>query len=137
LAREIALQALYLMDTSGTPEPEALAAVIRRDPADEKALAFARELARGAHARREALDRHIQETARNWALPRMAAVDRNILRLAAYELLFCPETPVRVVIDEAIEISKKYSTEDSSRFINGILDKIKDRRAHDPKEDPG
>lgn len=134
-AREIALQALYIMDTSGTAEREAFAIVNRReDPGDEKTLEFARELLGGASGHRPELDKHIQETAENWALSRMAAVDRNMLRLAVYELLFRLETPVNVVIDEAIEIVRKYSTEESTRFVNGILDKIKSLRG---KERPG
>ncbi|MBI2362929.1 MAG: transcription antitermination factor NusB, partial [Elusimicrobia bacterium] len=100
-------------------------------PADEKTLVFARELADGAYARRDDLDAHIQAVAQNWSLERMAAVDRNILRMASFELLHHPQTPVRVVIDEAIEIAKAFSSAESSKFINGILDKVKDRRAAD------
>ena len=77
---------------------------------------------------RPELDKHIQATAQNWAMPRMACVDRNVLRLASFELLMRNDTPVNVVIDEAIEIARKYSTEDSTKFINGILDKIKEHR---------
>ena len=125
-AREIALQALYIVDTSGTARREAFSIVNRRETLeDEKTLEFARELFHGADERREDLDAHIQSTAENWALSRMAAVDRNILRLASFELLYRPETPVNVIIDEAIEIARKFSTEDSTKFINGILDKIK------------
>ena len=127
--REIALQALYIMDTSGTPEAEAFAIVNRREePGDEKTLQFARELIRGATSHGPELDRLIEGAAQNWALARMAAVDRNVLRLSAFELLHRVETPVNVVIDEAIEIVRKYSTEDSTRFVNGILDKLKEHR---------
>ena len=129
-AREIALQALYIIDTSGTPEQEAFDIVNRRqdEPGDEKTLEFARELVAGANKARPELDKLIEGAAQNWALARMAAVDRNVLRLSAYELLHRPETPVNVVIDEAIEIVRKFSTEDSTRFINGILDKLKEHR---------
>jgi N utilization substance protein B len=128
-AREIALQALYIIDTSGTAEAEAFAIVNRRDdPADEKTLEFARSLVAGAVEFKPALDKLIEAAAQNWALVRMAAVDRNVLRLSAYELLHRRDTPVNVVIDEAIEIVRKYSTEDSTRFINGILDKLKEHR---------
>ena len=139
--REIALQALYVADTSGTDTGEAFAIVNRRaakEKADEKTLEFALDLVTGTAERRGEIDKRIEETAENWSLARMAAVDRNLLRLAAYELLFRPETPANVVIDEAIEIARKYSTEDSTRFINGILDKIKDKRPRDgSKADPG
>lgn len=132
-AREIALQSLYIMDTSGTPEKEAFAIVNRREePGDEKTLEFAHELVSGATANRPELDKHIEATAENWALSRMAAVDRNMLRLAVYELLFRVDTPVNVIIDEAIEIVRKFSTEESTRFVNGILDKIRTMR---PKND--
>ncbi|MDE2039440.1 MAG: transcription antitermination factor NusB [Elusimicrobia bacterium] len=128
-AREIALQALYIIDTSGTAEEEAFAIVNRREePGDEATLGFARELLRGATLHRPELDRLIEGAAQNWALGRMAAVDRNVLRLSAFELLHRLETPVNVVIDEAIEIVRKYSTEDSTRFINGILDTLKEHR---------
>ena len=136
-AREIALQALYVMDTAGTDQTEAFALVNRReDPGDESTLDFARSLVSGACAARETLDRNIEAAAQNWSLSRMAAVDRNLLRLAAYELLYTPATPANVVIDEAIEIARKFSTEDSTRFINGILDKIKEERppAQAPKK---
>ena len=128
-AREIALQALYIVDTSGTPAAEAFAIVNRReDPGDTTTLEFARSLIAGASASLEAVDRQIESAAANWSLVRMAAVDRSVLRLAAYELLYEPGTPANVVIDEAIEIARKFSTEDATRFVNGILDKIKQNR---------
>ena len=130
--REIALQALYIADTSRTPVEEAIKIVNRRRPDSEEAdaatLAFAEELIQGTCERRPELDALIEKTAQNWTIARMAAVDRSMLRLAAYELLFHADTPVGVIIDEAIEIVRKYSGEDSTRFINGILDKIKDKR---------
>jgi N utilization substance protein B len=128
-AREIALQALYIIDTSSTPENEAFAIVNRReDPGDEQTLAFARELVAGTTAGRVDIDAAIEKTAENWTVARMAAVDRNVLRMAGYELMHRSDTPVNVVIDEAIEIARKYSTEESTRFINGILDKLKNKR---------
>ena len=127
LAREIALQALYVADVSGTPADEAFAVVTRRedDAPDPETLEFARALALGALERRDELDGLIQQRAQNWAMNRMAAVDRNVLRLAAYELVARPDTPLGVVIDEAIEIVRKYSTEEATRFVNGILDALK------------
>ncbi len=129
--RETALQALYLCDTGRMSAAEALQIVTAGAPLDEKTLAFARELAQGAEENQAALDEHIRTIAKNWSLERMAAVDRNILRMAAYELLFQPQTPLRVVIDEALEISKLFASAESSKFINGILDKIKDHRPSD------
>ncbi len=66
----------------------------------------------------------IQEVAENWRLDRMAAIDRNILRLGAYEVLFCPDVPAKLAINEALELAKRYSTSQSSRFVNGILDRV-------------
>ena len=136
LAREIALQALYVADVAHTPAAEAFAIVTRREgeEADAETLAFARELALGAIERVEKLDATIQEQAANWSMVRMAAVDRNVLRLAAYELEARLDTPVGVIIDEAIEIVRKYSTEEATRFINGILDSLKRLRDDKPKK---
>lgn len=143
LAREIALQALYVADVAPTAAGEAFAIVTRRregEEADAETLDFARSLVEGALSRREELDKLIAEKAANWTLPRMAAVDRNVLRLAAYELEARPDTPVGVIIDEAIEIVRKYSAEEATRFVNGVLDGLKARRAprkkHARKKEP-
>ncbi len=139
LAREIALQALYLVDVAHTPAAEAFAIVNRRgDKHEEKNLDFARSLLDGAIAKLGEIDAHIAATAENWPIKRMAAVDRNVLRLAAFELAYERDTPVSVVIDEAIEIVRKYSTEDATKFINGILDKLKALRPPPdaPEKDP-
>ena len=131
LARETVLQALYLTDTTTMGPGEAFV-IAGGEALDEETARFTRELLDGAAADREALDREIQATAENWAVARMASVDRSLLRLAAFELLHCPATPISVIIDEAVEIAKKYSSEDSSKFINGILGKLKDRRPATP-----
>lgn len=135
LAREAVLQALYLADVSIMPPLDAYDGILPGLPKglDEKSKNFGRELLEGASLRRDALDAAIQSSADNWELKRMTAVDRNILRLSSYELLHHAETPVSVVIDEAIEIAKKYSSEDSPGFINGVLDKIKALRPVEPK----
>ena len=131
-ARETALQILYLTDVAKMPVEDAILAVLADTELPDKANDFSTLLARGAMEHRPALDQFIVKYAENWELHRMAAVDRNILRLAAYELLHYPETPVSVVIDEAVEIAKSYSTQDSGKFVNGILDKIKLERPEDP-----
>ncbi|MDE2292873.1 MAG: transcription antitermination factor NusB [Elusimicrobia bacterium] len=131
--RESALQALYLMDTGRMSAAEGFLIATAGIQLDEKTAAFARELADGTEARLEELDERIRQTAKNWSLERMAAVDRNLLRLASFELLHHPHTPVRVVIDEAIEIAKTFSSAESSKFINGILDKVKDHRTTEPE----
>ena len=93
---------------------------------DEAALRlFAEPLIRGTLQHRDAIDAEIKKHAQNWDLHRMAAVDRNILRLAIYEMLHREDIPPVVSINEAVDIAKKFSTEDSGKFVNGILDKIK------------
>ncbi len=86
--------------------------------------AFAVTLASGAWDRRSTLDEQIGEAARNWRVPRMAAIDRLVLRLAVRELTAHPETPPRVVIDEAIELARTYSGDEAARFVNGVLDGV-------------
>src|SRR5581483_4419005 len=111
--REFALQALYLADISDLPEQREFRSLTRGTNIDEKGREFAEALAAGALAQLERLDEVIRKYAQNWDIARMAALDRNILRLGAYEILFQPETPVSVIIDEAVEIAKTYSTAES------------------------
>jgi N utilization substance protein B len=85
---------------------------------------FTEQLVRGVLEYRPLLDRHIGEAAQNWSLTRMSAVDLALLRIATFELLFQPDIPVAVTLNEAIEIAKRYGTKDSPNFINGLLDKI-------------
>jgi len=91
----------------------------------EKVRAFATELVRGTISRIKEIDRLIQGHTKNWRLSRMAAVDRNVLRLAVFELLSDAKRPDTVVINEALEIAKKFSTNESAQFVNGVLDSIK------------
>ena len=91
----------------------------------EKVREFASELFRGTISRIKEIDRLIQGHTKNWRLSRMAAVDRNVLRLAVFELLSDVKTPDTVVINEALEIAKKFSTNESAQFVNGVLDSIK------------
>ncbi|MEP6663753.1 MAG: transcription antitermination factor NusB [Verrucomicrobiota bacterium] len=94
--------------------------------AEETALrVFAEPLIRGALENRPQIDEHIRKHAQNWDIHRMAVVDRNILRLAIYEMLFRDDIPPVVSINEAVDIAKKFSTDDSGKFVNGILDKVK------------
>jgi N utilization substance protein B len=86
---------------------------------------FAEPLIRGTIQHRDEIDALIREHAKNWELPRIAAVDRNVLRLAIYEMLHRQDIPPVVSINEAVDIAKKFSTEDSGKFVNGILDKVK------------
>lgn len=124
-ARECSLQMLYTVDTCNIPVETVLDFFSDSLPTVEVYREFVEKLFRGVCQRREEIDCLIKQYVKNWDLERMAKVDRNIIRLAAYEILATPETPISVIIDEAVEISKKYSTKDSSKFVNGILDKLK------------
>jgi len=121
-AREFALQALYQQDTAGGTGLEVLAGHF--DPLDRETRAFAEELLRGVTRERAEIDQLIEKASTNWKLERMARVDRNILRLAVFEFLRLPDVPVRVTLNEAIELGKKFGSEESPGFVNGILDKI-------------
>jgi len=124
-AREVALQALYQWEVRGEAFEADLEAFLAEWAPDREAADFARDLVLGCRMWREELDRVIADAARHWSLERMARVDRNILRLAAYELLHREDIPPKVSINEAVELAKRFSTADSGAFVNGILDRIK------------
>src|SRR5260221_10791308 len=126
--REAALQMVYLVDVCGLDVDKIPEAVLSDEPLAPKTLVFARHLAAGTVAHWDRIDKLVSHQAKNWEMKRMAAIDRSILRLASFELLEELETPVNVVINEALELAKKYSTAESSKFVNGILDKIKNER---------
>ena len=132
--REAALQALTLYDLCGwalDDIPERAWADVDLQP---KIRAFAWHLAEGVINEKDRIDALIVKTAQNWEIKRMASIDRNIMRLATFELLYDLETPERVVINEALEIVKLFSTDESYKFVNGILDKIREERpAHGKK----
>lgn len=124
-AREVALQFLYQLDLQGEGDPTPQAADFwARHAVDSEARAFAETLVRGTKQRQAAIDELIVRAAEHWDLDRMAVVDRNILRLAVYELVWHTDIPPKVAINEAIEIAKKFGTAESSRFVNGVLDRI-------------
>src|SRR5215831_2243639 len=123
--REVALQFLYQLDLHDEVDPAAHETDFwARHPVDDDTRAFASALVTGTKRRQDEIDRLIAQYAEHWDLDRMAVVDRNILRLAVYELLEQSKVPPKVAINEAIEISKKFGTRESSRFINGILDRV-------------
>jgi transcription antitermination protein NusB len=124
-ARECALQALYQLDTSGGSASDVLAGLWAHfEPVDDDTKTFAEALVRGAQREQGVIDELIQRASTNWKIERMARVDRNILRLAVYEILKRSDVPLKVTLNEAIELSKKYGSEESSAFVNGILDRI-------------
>lgn len=123
-ARERALQALYQIDVAAEGIDDALAAFWRSfEPAEREVQELAEALVRGVAAHRREVDEAIENASAHWRLDRMARVDRNVLRLAVYELLRT-DVPVKVVINEAIELGKKFGSESSGAFVNGVLDKI-------------
>jgi N utilization substance protein B len=122
--REIALQVLYQLEQNPGQGPDEISQFILRRLREPKLCAFASALVGGVLEHQPRIDSLISEVAENWRLDRMAAIDRNILRLGAYELLYCEEVPTKVAINEALELAKRYSTAQSSRFVNGILDRL-------------
>ena len=126
-SREYALQMLYQYDMSHQPEglPEGLINgfwTFKEVP--ENVREFTDNIVEGVIKNLSMIDSKIKQSAMNWSIDRMAVVDRNILRMAIYELLFIKDIPVKVTINEAIEIAKRYGGEDSSSFVNGILDRV-------------
>ncbi|MBU0984743.1 MAG: transcription antitermination factor NusB [candidate division Zixibacteria bacterium] len=121
-ARELVLKGLYAEEVGDIPHDEVLARIIVADDLSQLALEFARTLYAQVRENRAWADEHISQLARNWDLDRIAAIDRNILRMAMVELKVMVDVPVKVVLNEAIELAKRYSTAESSAFVNGILD---------------
>lgn len=138
LGRELALQILYQLDLRGEEVFNELDECLKeaQEEPDPEVLAFARELIVGFWERSREIDGKIEAAAKNWQLKRMAVIDRNILRLATYELLYRQDIPPLVSINEAIDMAKKYSTPHSGRFVNGILDNIRLTWAPSAKKKP-
>lgn len=127
LARECALQILYQLDITKDELPLVLSDYWTEigSGVDESAKEFANSLVSGTQENLAKIDAVISKYADNWQIKRMATVDRNILRLATYEMLFIKDIPPKVSINEAIELAKKYGDAESNKFVNGVLDKIK------------
>jgi transcription antitermination factor NusB len=130
--RELALQMLYQMDLRRSDLAEELQTFLKHEEPDAETRQFALRLIEGVREHKVEIDKSIQAVAQNWDIARMAVIDRNVLRLATYELGWCADIPPKVAINEAIELGKRYSTQHSGAFVNGILDKIKSQR---PVED--
>ncbi|NLA65997.1 MAG: transcription antitermination factor NusB [Leucobacter sp.] len=126
-ARKRALDMLFQADVRAEPLTEIIAAEARRAAGEPERMAswlYAREIVDGVSDHREEIDELISTYAQGWVIERMPNVDRAVLRLASWELLHNPEVPQAVAIDEAVELAKQYSTDDSGRFVNGVLAKI-------------
>ena len=124
-ARELAMQALFSMDMSCAFSAESLADYRKSFPPKKHVTPFFKRLTEGVLEHRSDLDTVIERYSSNWKVHRMACVDRNVLRLAVFELLYCDDIPAKVSINEAIDIAKKYGASESGSFINGILDSIR------------
>lgn len=124
-SRELALQSLYQTELNGQALVAAFDLLCSHFKVNRKAVPYARELIAGVADRLDEIDALIQKHAEHWRLGRMSVVDRNILRLATLELAFREDVPASVVINEALEIAKRFSTDEAAPFINGILDAIR------------
>ncbi|MDA0738998.1 MAG: transcription antitermination factor NusB [Nitrospirae bacterium] len=128
-ARELALQVLFQWDFHGTTD-----GWLDEFWAQQRSLkpvrVFANQLVVGVQAQQEEIDQLIEQVAENWSLDRMAIVDRNILRQTIYELIWIPDIPAKVSVDEALQLAKSFADDEAKRFVNGILDKI---LRHDPR----
>jgi N utilization substance protein B len=122
--REAALQVLYQIDTSGASAEQALSLFFAHLASSDEGSDFASELVRRAEVDHERIDALIRDVSHHWRLERMTRVDRNILRLGVAELLHCADVPRRVTLNEAVELAKRFGSEGSAGFVNGILDRI-------------
>ncbi|MBA3725217.1 MAG: transcription antitermination factor NusB [Armatimonadetes bacterium] len=130
-ARLVAFKALYAIDVGGQRTEEALESALAEAQLTPDNRIFAEALVRGTMEKRSDIDTRLEGLARDYSLDRMAAIDRTLLRLGAYEILFHEDTPTAVAINEVVSVAKKYSTAESGKFINGILGEL-DRRKDGP-----
>ena len=124
-SRELAMQALFYMDMSRNDSNEMIERFCNNFAPSSKVLPFFLKIVKGAIQAKAEIDSILERFSDNWKLSRMSCVDRNIMRVAVYELLYCHDIPSKVSINEAIDIGKKFGTQESGAFINGILDSIR------------
>lgn len=125
-AREAALQMLFALEAAGEPVERVIADFWRETPGDAEGRPYADELVRGVAAELGATDERIRTASTNWRLERMTRVDRNVLRIGAWELVRHTEVPRAVILDEAVDLAKRFGSGDSGAFVNGVLDRIAD-----------
>lgn len=133
-SRELVLQALYQEELAGSAGLADFVEFCAHFQADKKAVPYARKLLDGVLEKKAAINQLIGRYAENWRLERMSVIDRNILRLAVFEMYYQEDVPDRVAINEAVEIAKRFSTDDSGSFINGILDSMARDTAARPED---
>jgi transcription antitermination protein NusB len=124
-SRELAMQFLYNLELNHQEVDEALKGFWEMNPADDSCKEFAEILIKGTNEHQTEIDAIIDRFTINWDIERIAIVDRNVLRIGIYEMLFRDDIPPVVSINEAVDIAKKFSTAESGKFVNGILDKVK------------
>lgn len=124
--REAALQMLFQIDASGVSSERAIELFFRHFEADPEGKSYAESIVRGVETAGASLDQLIEKASNNWRIARMTKVDRNLLRVAAWELAHGDNQPRAVILDEAVELAKTYGSEDSPSFINGVLQRIAD-----------
>ena len=131
--REAALQMLFQIDASGASSESAIQLFFRHFEADPEGKPYAETIVRGVEAAGADLEQLIEKASNNWRIARMTKVDRNVLRVAAWELAYGDNQPRAVILDEAVELAKMYGSEDSSSFVNGVLQRIADIVAAAPR----
>jgi N utilization substance protein B len=124
-SRELAMQVLFQIEMNGDDSEEAVELFCKHFEVSKNAKPFFLRLVNGVKACQDELDRLIERFSDNWKISRMSGVDRNLMRVAVYELLYCEDIPPKVSINEAIDIGRRFGTEQSPAFINGILDSIR------------
>ena len=134
-AREVALHLLYQIEITKGDYAQAFESYLEHHPQRQEVIDFSKILLEGTAKNINTIDELIKKYVKNWEIDRMAIIDRNILRLACYELYFVDEIPPKVSINEAIELAKRFGDVDSPRFVNGILDKIYKSETADKKGD--
>jgi transcription antitermination protein NusB len=122
--REAALQMLFAHEVAGGSAQQVITSFWRETPGDPEGREYADEALRGVVAELGRVDEAIRKASTNWRLERMARVDRNVLRLGAWELMDRPDVPRAVILDEAVELAKRFGSEDSGAFVNGVLDRL-------------
>lgn len=134
VARECALKILYQVEITRLSPQNVFSSFWEQEPEHHQDIRdFTMQLVFGVHEHLSALDQKLAEYATNWQLNRMAVIDRNVLRMGLYELKFAQGIPPKVAINEAVEVAKKYGDMESSKFVNGILDKIHKQEISDPE----
>lgn len=122
--REAALQMLFALEAGGGSAERVVAAYWRETPGDPEGRDYADKVVRGVASELDRVDEAIRKASTNWRIERMARVDRNVLRLGAWELQRSVEVPRAVILDEAVELAKRFGSEESGAFVNGVLDRI-------------